>query len=97
MEQVVLKPKNLSSLQFIWILHHEDIMPIETLDQDLETIMSQAYQNIDPKDPVANISQMITNGEHHSRQYSLSDYFLDNGHSYYHGKLYLPSQESLRL
>ena len=43
MEQVVLKPKNLSSLQPNWILCHEDIMPIEALDQDLETIISQAY------------------------------------------------------
>ena len=42
-KQVVLKPKNLSSLQPICILRHEDIMPIEALDQDLETIISQAY------------------------------------------------------
>ena len=56
MEQVVLKPKNLSSLQPIQILHHEDIMQIEALDQDLETIISQAYQDIDPEDPVAIIS-----------------------------------------
>ena len=97
MEQVVLKPKNLSSLQPIWILRHEDIMPIEALDQDLETIISQAYQNVDAKDLVTIISQMILNGERHSCQYSLSDYFLDNGHLYHHGKLYLPNQESLRL
>ena len=43
MEQVVLNPKNLSSLQPIWILRYEDIMPIKALDQDLETIISQAY------------------------------------------------------
>ena len=43
MEQIVLKPKNLSSLQPICILRHEDIMPIEALDPDLETIISQAY------------------------------------------------------
>ena len=97
MEQVVLKPKNLSSLQPIWILRHEDIMPIEALDQGLETIISQAYQDVDPEEPVAIISQMILNGERHSCQYSLSDYFLDNGCLYHHGKLYLPNQESLRL
>ena len=97
MEQVVLKPKNLSSLQPIFILCHEDIMLIEALDQDLKTIISQAYQDIDPEDPVAIISWMIMNGDCHSRQYSLSDYSLDNRCLYYHGKLYLPNQESLRL
>ena len=97
MEQVVLKPKNLSSLQLIWILYHENIMPIEALDQDLETIISQAYQDVNSEDPVAIISQMIICEKHHSCQYSLSDYFLDNGHLFYHGKFYLPNQESLRL
>ena len=97
MEQVVLKPKNLSSLQPIWILRHEDIMPIEALDQDQETIISQAFQDVDPEDPVAIISRMILNGERYSCQYSLSDYFLNNGRLYHHGKLYLPNQESLRL
>ena len=90
MEQVVLKPKNLSSLQPICILYHEDIMPIEALNQDLETIISQAYQDIDPVDPMAIISQMIMNGERHSCQYSLLDYSLDNRRLYHHGKLYLP-------
>ena len=97
MEQVVLKPKNLSSLQPIQILCHKDIMPIEALDQDLETIISQAYQDIDSEDPVAIISQMIMNGEHHSCHYFLSDYSLNNRCLYHHGKLYLPNQESLRL
>ena len=97
MEQVMLKPKNLSSLQPIQILHFEDILPIEALDQDLETIISQAYQDVDPKDPVAIISQMILNGERHSCQYFLSDYSLDNKCLYHHGKLYLSNQESLRL
>ena len=40
---------------------------------------------------------MIMNGERHSRQYCLSNYFLDNRHLYHHGKLYLPNQESLPL
>ena len=97
MEQVVLKLKNLSSLQPIWILCHENIMPIEALDQDLETLISQAYQDIYSEDPVAIISQMIMNRKRHSRQYSLSDYFLDNRRLYHHGKLYLPNQESLRF
>ena len=72
-------------------------MPIEALDQDLETIISQAYQDINSEDLIAIISQMIMNRERHCRQYFLSDYFLDNGHLYCHGKLYLPNQESLRL
>ena len=91
MEQVVLKPKNLSSLQPIHIIRHEDVMLIEALNQDLETIISQAYQDIDPEDLVAIISQIIMNGECHSCQYSLSDYFLDNRHFYHYGKLYLPN------
>ena len=95
--QVVLKPKNLSSLEPICILCHEDIMPIEALDQDLETIISQAYQDIDPKDPVAFISQMIMNEERHSCQYFLLDYSLDNRHLYHYGKLYLPNHKSLHL
>ena len=96
MEQVMLKPKNLGLLQPIWILRYEEIMPIEALNQDLETLISQSYQDLDPKDPVAIISWMILNGRRHSRQYSLSDYFLDNGRLYHHGKLYLPTQDSLR-
>ena len=97
MEQVVLKPKNLSSLQPICILRHKDIMPIEALNQDLETIISQVYQDINSKDPMAIISQIIMNGERHSHQYSLSDYFLDNRCLYHYGKLYLPNHKSLRL
>ena len=61
MEQVMLKLKNLSSFQPICILCHEDIMPMEALDQDLGTIISQAYQNVDLDYPVANIIQMIMN------------------------------------
>ena len=72
-------------------------MPIEALDQDLETIISQAYQDVNPEDPVAIISQTIMNEERHSRQCSLSDYFLDNGRFHHHGKLYLPNQKLLRL
>ena len=97
MEQVVLKPMNLSLFQPIWILCHEDIMPIKALDQDPETIISQAYQDVDSKDPLAIISQIIINREHHSCQYSLLDYSLDNKCLYHHGKLYLLNQESLRL
>ena len=72
-------------------------MLIEALDQDLETIISQAYQDVDSEVPVTIISRMIMNRERHSRQYFLSDYFLDNGCLYHYGKLYLPNQESLRL
>ena len=94
-EQVMLMPKNLSSLQPIQILRHEDIMPIGALDQDLETIISQVYLDVNPEDPVAIISLIIMNGKCHSCQYSLSNYFLDNRHFYHHGKLYLPNQKSL--
>ena len=54
-----------------------------------------SYQDIDPEDPVAIISQIIMNRERHSCQYSLSDYFLDNRRLYHHGKLYLFNQKSL--
>ena len=67
MEQVVLKPKNLSTLQPVQILCYQDIMLIEVLDQDLK-IISQAYLNINLQDPVAIIMQIITNEDCHSYQ-----------------------------
>ena len=36
-------------------------MPVDASNQDLETIISQTYQNVDPKDPVAIISQLTMN------------------------------------
>ena len=98
MKQVVLKPKNLSTVQPVWILTTGEIMPVEAepTDQDLETTIENAYQEMDSKDPVFVISQKISNGEHHSRQYLLSDYFLENGHLYSNNKLFLPNQEPLR-
>ena len=72
-------------------------MPIEALNQDLEAIISQAYQDVNPEDPVAIISQMIINEECCSCQYSLSNYSLDNKRFYHHGKLYLSNQELLCL
>ena len=41
------------------------------------------------------ISQKIGNREHHSWQYLLSDYALENRRLYFNNKLYLPNQESL--
>ena len=97
-KQVVLKPKNLSTVQPVWILRHGEIMPVEAelTDQDLETAMENAYQEMDQEDPVSVISQNISNGEHHSQQYLLSDYFLENGRLYFNNKLFLPNQEPLR-
>ena len=43
MEQVVLKPKNLSTVQPIQILHWENIMSIDTLKQDLESVINKVY------------------------------------------------------
>ena len=43
MEQVVIKPKNLSKVQPIQILHQEDTMPINTIEQTLESIINKAY------------------------------------------------------
>ena len=73
-------------------------MPVEAepTDQDLETAIENAYQEMDQEDPVSVISQNISNGEHHSQQYLLSDYFLENGRLYFNNKLFLPNQESLR-
>ena len=72
-------------------------MPVEAepTDQDLETMIENAYQKMDPKDPMFVISQKISNGEHHSCQYSLSDYSLKNGRLYFNNKLFLPNQEPL--
>ena len=98
MEQVVLKPKNLSTIQPVWILRPGEIMLVEAepTDQDLETTIKNAYQEMNPEDPVFVISQKISNGEHHSRQYSLSDYYLENGRLYFNNKLFWPNQEPLR-
>ena len=97
MEQVVLKPKNLSTVQPVQILRPGEIMPVgaEPTNQDLETAIENAYQEMNQEDPVFVISQKISNGEHYSRQYLLSDYFLENGRLYFNNKLCLPNQELL--
>ena len=66
MQQVVLKPKNLNAIQPVQILRHGEIMPVEakSTDQDLETAIENAYQKMDPEDPVSVISQKISNGEY---------------------------------
>ena len=71
-------------------------MPVEAepTDQDLETAIENAYQEMDSEDPVFVISQKISNGDH-SCQYSLSDYSLENGRLYFNNKLFLPNQEPL--
>ena len=68
----------------------------EPTDQDLETAIENAYQEMDSEHPVFVISQKISNGEHHSCQYLLSDYFLENGRLYFNNKLFLPNQKLLR-
>ena len=72
-------------------------MPVEAepTNQDLKTAIENAYQKMDPEDPMFVISQKTSNGEHHSCQYSLSDYSLKNGRLYFNNKLFLPNQEPL--
>ena len=72
-------------------------MPIDTIKQDLENALDKAYQEMDSKDLIAIISQMITDEVCHSHPYSLSDYSLENGRLYHHSKLYLPNIKSLHL
>ena len=98
MQQVVLKPKNLSTVQLIKILRHGKIMPVEAepTDQDLETTIENTYQEMNPENPVSVISQKISNKEHHSQQYLLSNYSLENERLYFNNKLFLPNQEPLR-
>ena len=72
-------------------------MPIDTLEQNLESAINNAYQKMDSEDPVAFINQMIIDKVHHSCHYLLSDYSLENKHFYHYGKLYLPNIKSLRL
>ena len=47
------------------------------------------------KDPISVISQNISNKKHHSWQYLLSDYSLENSRLYFNNKLFLPNQEPL--
>ena len=98
MEQVVLKLKNLNTVQLVWILRPGEIMPVEAepTDQDLETAIKNAYQKMDPENPVFVISQKISNGEHHSCQYLFLDYSLENRCLYFNNKLFLPNKEPLR-
>ena len=58
MQQVVLKLKNLSTIQPVWILRPKNIVPVEAelADMDLKTAINNAYQEIDPEDPVFVIS-----------------------------------------
>ena len=94
----MLKPKNLSIVQPVQILRLGEIMPLEAepTDQDLETAIENAYQKMNPEDPMFVISQKISNGEHHSRQYLFPDYSLENEHLYFNNMLFLPNQEPLR-
>ena len=73
-------------------------MPVEAepTNQDLESAIENAYQEMNSEDPVFVMSQKISNGEHHSRQYLLSDYYLENGRLYFNNKLFLPNQKPLR-
>ena len=95
---MVLKSKNLSTVQPVRILRSGKIMPVkaEPTDQALETAIENAYQEMDPEDPMFVISQKISNAEHHSQQYLLSNYSLKNGRLYFNNKLFLPNQEPLR-
>ena len=98
MEQVVLKPKNLSTVQPVQILRPGKIMPVEAepTDQDLKIAIENVYQEMDPEDSVFVINQKISNREYYSCQYLLSDYSLENGRLYFNNKLFLPNQELLR-
>ena len=57
------------------------------LTPDLETAIENAYQEMNPEDPVFVIRQKISNRKHHSCQYLLSDYFLENRRPYFNNKL----------
>ena len=93
MEQVMLKPKNVSKVQPVQLLRPGEVMPVkvEPTVQDLETAIENAYQEMDPEDPVFVIRQKISNEEHHSHQYSFSDYSLKNERLYFNNKLLLPN------
>ena len=85
----MFKLKNLSTVQSIQILCWENITSVNTIKQDLESAIDKAYQKMNSEDPVAIISQMITDRVCHSCYYLLSDYSLKIGYVYYYGKFYL--------
>ena len=95
MKQVVLIPKNLSIIQSVQILRWGDTRPIDAVKQNLKSTINNVYQKMDSKDPVAVISQMITDRVYHSCYYSLSDYSLENRQLYHYGKLHQPNIESV--
>ena len=96
-EQVMLKSKNLSTVQSIQILCWKDIRSIDAIEQDLKSAINNTYQKMDSKDLVAVINQIITDRIYHSCHYSLSNYSLKNKYFYYHGKLYLSIMKLLCL
>ena len=53
------------------------------MEQDLESAIDKAYQEIDSERPVAIISQIINHKVCHSCHYSLLDYSLENRRLYY--------------
>ena len=93
----MLKAKNLSTVKLIQILYQRSIILIDIIEQELESIIDNAHQEMDSEDSVAIISQIIIDGVCYSRHYLLSNYLLENGHFYYHSKLYLPNINLLYL
>ena len=69
MKQIILKLKNLSKVQTIQILHQGNNMLIDTIEQVLERAIDNAYQEINSKDLVAIISQMVADETCYSYQY----------------------------
>lgn len=63
----------------------------------METVIPYSLENLDPEDLVAKIIQQILSGTRHNREISLSDCTLEDGCLYHHGKLWIPSDDSLRL
>ena len=72
-------------------------MPINTIKHDLESAIDNANQEMDSKNFVAIISQIINNKVFHTCHYLLSNYSLKNRCFDNYGKFYLPIIDLLHL
>ena len=99
-EQIVLKPKDFD-VSRIRILRRHDVMPMELTEEpelkDIETLITYAFDQLDPTDIVTEIIHQILSGVYHNNHISLSDCSVENGRLYHHGKLWIPSDDTLRL
>ena len=76
MGQIIFKPKQFD-ISCIRILRCHDVMLIESIEEsefeDVKTLITHAFDQLDATDIVSEITHQIFSGVHHNRHISLSD------------------------